>query len=53
MLKDYSEFVKSNVEFSSKDPIKTLDQAIKNADDDDLILVTGSLYLTGLIKQKL
>ena len=52
-LESYSEFVKSNAEFSSKDQIKTLDQAVKNADDNDLILVTGSLYLTSLIKQKL
>jgi len=52
-LEDYSEFVKSNVEFSSKDPIKTLNQAVKNADDNDLILITGSLYLTGQIKQSL
>ena len=50
-LEDYSEFVKSNVKLSSKDPIKTLNQAIKNATNNDLILVTGSLYLTGLIKQ--
>lgn len=52
MLEDYSEFVKSEAEFLSKNPIESLDQAVEKASDNDLVIVTGSLYLTALIKQK-
>lgn len=49
-IENYSKFVKSTAEFSSKNPIEALDQAVKKSSPKDLILVTGSLYLTGLIK---
>ena len=50
---NYSEFAKSVAEFSSKNPIEALNQAAKKSSDNDLILVTGSLYLTGLVKSYL
>ncbi len=50
-VEDYSEKVKSVAEFSSKCPIAVLRQAAEKAKDNDLIVVTGSLYLTGLIKK--
>ncbi len=52
-IENYSKFVKSAAEFSSKNPIEALNQAIKISSDNDLILVTGSLYLTGLVKSYL
>ncbi|MBO4405226.1 MAG: hypothetical protein J5821_00665 [Alphaproteobacteria bacterium] len=50
---NYSEFVRSIAEFSSKNPIEALEQAVKRSSPKDLILVTGSLYLTGLVKRHL
>lgn len=50
-IENYSEFVKSAAEFSSKNPIKALENAVENASENDLTLVTGSLYLTGFIKK--
>jgi dihydrofolate synthase/folylpolyglutamate synthase len=52
-IENYSEFAKSTSEYSSKNPLETLDHATKKSTNDDLILVTGSLYLTGLIKKHL
>ncbi len=49
-VEKYSEFVKSTAEFSSKYPIEALEKAITKVSDGDLIVVTGSLYLTGFIK---
>lgn len=49
-IENYSEFVKSTAEFSSKYPIEALEKAVTKASDNDLIVVTGSLYLTGFIK---
>lgn len=50
-IEEYSKFVKSSVEFSSKHPIVALDNAVEKATDKDLVVVTGSLYLTGFIKK--
>lgn len=52
-IENYSEFAKFTSEYSSKNPIETLDHVTKKSTNDDLILVTGSLYLTGLIKKQL
>ena len=52
-IEDYSKFAKSISEYSSKNPIETLNQVIKKSNNDDMILVTGSLYLTSLIKRYL
>ena len=52
-LENYSESTKPFVKFSSENPIEAFDQAVKESSDNDLILVTGSLYLTGLIKNYL
>lgn len=52
-LENYSDFAKSEAESLSKNPIELLDQAVEKSSDNDLIIITGSLYLTGLIKQKL
>lgn len=49
--KNYSEFIRSISEYSSQNPVEVLDKVIKESADDDMILVTGSLYLTGLIKK--
>ncbi|MBO7641776.1 MAG: hypothetical protein J6S86_01250 [Alphaproteobacteria bacterium] len=49
-VENYSKFVKSTAEFSSKYPIEALEKAVTKASGSDLIVVTGSLYLTGFIK---
>ncbi|MCR4555494.1 MAG: hypothetical protein K5766_01640 [Alphaproteobacteria bacterium] len=49
-IENYSEFVRSTTEFSSIYPIEALEKAVAKALDNDLIVVTGSLYLTGFIK---
>lgn len=50
-LENYSEFAKSEAESLSKNQIELLDQVVEKASQNDLILITGSLYLTGLIKK--
>ncbi len=50
-LESYSEYTKSIAEFSSKNPMEALDRAVKKSTENDLVIVTGSLYLTGVIKQ--
>lgn len=52
-ISNYSDFIKSRAEFSSAEPISALNFAVKNASTKDLIVVTGSLYLTGQIKTSL
>ena len=49
-IENYSEFVKSTAEFLSKYPTESLGNAVANASDNDIVVVTGSLYLTGFIK---
>jgi len=51
-VEDYSEFVKSASEFLSKYPIDALEKAVTESSDNDLVVITGSLYLTGLIKKQ-
>ncbi|MDR2780987.1 MAG: hypothetical protein LBB21_00805 [Holosporaceae bacterium] len=48
-LKDYDKSFLESANFSSPDQIKALDAAISNAKNEDLIIVTGSLYLVGKI----
>ncbi|MDR0753421.1 MAG: hypothetical protein LBE95_02005 [Holosporaceae bacterium] len=49
-IKDYDAIFLSSAKFASANQIDTLDAAISNASDGDLIVVTGSLYLVGMIK---
>lgn len=48
-INQYSNQTKLSAEFLSNDPIETLNQACQKASNQDLIIVTGSLYLTGRI----
>ncbi|MDR0968351.1 MAG: hypothetical protein LBL99_01800 [Holosporaceae bacterium] len=49
-LKGYDEVFLKRAEFSSSDPIETLNAAVLDSNENDLIVVTGSLYLVGAIK---
>lgn len=49
---DYPNSVKLNAEFTSKNPIQSLNSAIENSSEQDLIVITGSLYLAGFIKKQ-
>ncbi|MDR2724312.1 MAG: hypothetical protein LBB25_03885 [Holosporaceae bacterium] len=49
-IKDYDEVFRKSAIFVSANPIKALDAAILNANEEDLIIITGSLYLVGKIK---
>lgn len=50
-INEYGERFINAARFVSSNPIESLDCAISNAADDDLIIVTGSLYLVGFIKR--
>jgi dihydrofolate synthase/folylpolyglutamate synthase len=52
-LKDYDDIFLKEADFASPDPIVALNTAVSNAAPEDLIVVTGSLYLTGKIKNHL
>lgn len=52
-IEDYPIYIKSVAEFSSREPILALDAAINRTSEKDLIVVTGSLYLTGFIKKSI
>ena len=47
---DYDECFRRAAAFVSPDPAEALDAALENAAENDLIVVTGSLYLAGRIK---
>ena len=49
-INNYSGSTRSFSEFSSEDPLSALNTAIEKSSPQDLIIVTGSLYLTGLVK---
>jgi dihydrofolate synthase/folylpolyglutamate synthase len=49
-IKDYDAVFFDSAKFASSDPIDVLDAAISNANKEDLIIVTGSLYLICKIK---
>jgi folylpolyglutamate synthase/dihydropteroate synthase len=50
ILKDYDTVFLNLAKFTSANPIDALDAAVSNASEEDLIVVTGSLYLVGKIK---
>lgn len=52
-INDYGEKFINAAKFVSSNPLKSLDCAIKNASDEDLVIVTGSLYLVGFMKSML
>jgi dihydrofolate synthase/folylpolyglutamate synthase len=49
-LKDYDEVFRKLAKIVTENPLDALDAAIANAGEDDLVVVTGSLYLIGKIK---
>jgi dihydrofolate synthase/folylpolyglutamate synthase len=49
-LKGYDEIFRKSARFALANPFEALDAAISNAEEEDLIVVTGSLYLIGKIK---
>jgi dihydrofolate synthase/folylpolyglutamate synthase len=50
-IKDYDPAFLEEADFVSSDPTAALDAAVLSAGCDDLVVVTGSLYLTGEIKK--
>jgi dihydrofolate synthase/folylpolyglutamate synthase len=50
-VKDFDKTFLKEADFVSPDPITTLDVAVSRANSNDLVIVTGSLYLTGEIKK--
>jgi dihydrofolate synthase/folylpolyglutamate synthase len=50
-IKDYDPAFLEEADFVSSDPTAALDAAVSSAGCDDLVVVTGSLYLTGEIKK--
>jgi len=49
-IKNYEERFLKTAKFVSSDPILALDAAISNSTERDLVVITGSLYLIGKIK---
>ncbi|MDR2646498.1 MAG: hypothetical protein LBC04_05030 [Holosporaceae bacterium] len=49
-LKDYEEVFQKLAKIVTENPLDALNAAIANTDDEDLVVVTGSLYLIGKIK---
>ncbi|GHU11768.1 bifunctional folylpolyglutamate synthase/dihydrofolate synthase [Alphaproteobacteria bacterium] len=49
-IHEYSRRFLDAADYANADPKKTLETAIADAAEDDLIVVTGSLYLVGLIR---
>ncbi len=49
-INEYGEKFINAARFVSSNAIESLDCAVKNASDEDLVIVTGSLYLVGFIK---
>ena len=48
-INDYGENYISKAKYATANQIDALDKAIENSSEDDLVIVTGSLYLVGKI----
>ena len=50
-IENYDEKFRNSAEFISSDYLKTLETAVYNSYENDMVLVTGSLYLTGEVRK--
>ena len=50
-IENYDEKFRKNAEFVSSDYREALDAAVQNSYENDMVIVTGSLYLTGEIRK--